>query len=181
MIPLAVISTALLTYLAFDKWGAGLLARIEKPRKVPLEDLPDILEGLSLCAEAGMDLLLAMGQLIEPRKSEPLASELYAVVQEIKTGSTKAEAWRRLTERIDHEEIKLLVALVLQSETLGTGLARQLRNLAEGIRERRFRLAEKRALEAPVKLMLPMMCVFVAIFVIIGGALYLDLSSSGGF
>jgi tight adherence protein C len=181
MLILAFLSTLILSSLAFEHWGNGLMARMEKPSEIPLEDLPDILEGLSLCAEAGMDLQLALGQLIEPRKTEPLAAELFTVVQEVKAGSTKAEAWRRLAERIDHEEIKLLVSLVLQSEALGTGLSRQLRSLAEGIRERRFRLAEKRALEAPVKLMLPMLCVFVAIFVIIGGALYLDISSSGGF
>jgi tight adherence protein C len=177
MNPLAFLAAFLLAYVAAERYVPSAAPR---SAPIPLDDLPELIEGLSLCVEAGMDALHAVVQLAERRSGDPLAVELLRVAQEVRTGAAKVEAWKRLGERIDTEEMRLFVGVILQGDALGNGMARSLRNLAESIREHRFRVAEQRALQAPVKLLLPMMCVFLALFCLIGGALYLDIRQGGG-
>ena len=142
-----------------------------------LDELPDILDGLSLCSEAGMDVMQALEQFVVPRKEEPLPAELYTVVQEVRAGSTRAEAWRHFADRVGHEDVRMLVATLLQAEVMGVGPARLLGNQATAIRDRRFRHAERCAGEAPVKLLLPMVFVFLSVFVVLFGAVFLSFHS----
>lgn len=149
-------------------------------RPVALAALPDLIEALALCTEAGLDPLHALERMLDVAPADRLTAELRRTLAEAGAGLAKAEAWRRLAERNPHEEIRLFVGMLVQAEMLGASPAAGLRGLAGGIRERRFREAERRALEAPVKLLLPMACSFLAIFVLIGGALYLDFTAPGG-
>jgi tight adherence protein C len=154
--------------------------RSTNDRAIPTEELPDILEALHLCVDAGMDLLQALSQVIEPRRHEPLGAELYIVAQEVRAGAAKAEAWRRFAQRVPTDDVRMFVASLIQSESLGTGPTRLLRMQCESIRERRFQTAERRAGEAVVKLLLPMICIFASVFVLIFGAVMLSISDGGG-
>lgn len=148
--------------------------------RVDLAPLPDLVEALALCAEAGLDQLHALERMLDSAPPGGLEGELRRALAEVGAGLAKAEAWRRFAERNPHEEVRLFVGILIQAEVLGSSPVGALKGLAAGIRERRFRDAERRALEAPVKLLLPMACSFLAIFVLIGGALYLDFTATGG-
>lgn len=155
-------------------------ARRGGPARVDLTPLPDLVEALALCAEAGLDQLHALERMLASAPPGRLADELRRALAEAGAGLAKAEAWRRFAARNPHEEVRLFVGILVQAEVLGASPTAALKSLATGIRERRFRDAERRALEAPVKLLLPMACSFLAIFVLIGGALYLDFTATGG-
>lgn len=155
-------------------------ARASAAAPVDLAPLPDLVEALALCTEAGLDPLHATERMLEAAPPGGLCDELRRTLAEAGAGLAKAEAWRRFAERNPHEEVRLFVGILVQAEVLGASPAAALKALAVGIRERRFRNAERLALEAPVKLLLPMACSFLAIFVLIGGALYLDFTATGG-
>jgi tight adherence protein C len=138
-----------------------------------------LIESLALCTAAGMDALRSLETMLAAAPPHPLGDEVRAALREVRAGATGEEAWRRLAERVPAEDVRLAVALLVQSGRLGAGLTVPLRGLAEGIRERAYRAAEKRSLEAPVKLLLPMLGVFASILVVIVGALVLDISAPG--
>ncbi len=174
---LLFISIFALAFYAASRWQEARAKAQPVTQAPPLDELPDLLESLALCAEAGMDLVLAMGQLVEPRKDEPLAGELYRVVQEVRAGATREEAWRHFAARADDEDVRMLVGALLQAGTLGIPPARALRTQASSMRERRFHLAERRAGQAPVRLLLPMVCIFLSVFVALFGAIFLSFST----
>lgn len=143
------------------------------------EYLAALLESLALCTEAGMEPSLALESMLAGAPPHPFGDEVRTALRETRAGATAEESWRRLAERVPADDVKLTVSLLVQSGRLGSGLTGSLRGLAEGIRERAYRSAEKRALEAPVKLLLPMLGVFASILVVIIGALVLDISTQG--
>ncbi len=179
MLPLLTFTAAAITAFLLTRWAVAHRVTGNARVQVPLDDLPDLLEGLALCVEAGMDLMLALRRMVAPRKDEPLPGELFRMAREVEGGATRVEAWRRLSERLDTEDVRLLVASLLQAESLGTGPARILRTQAEGIRLRRFHHAERVAAQAPVKLMLPMVCIVMAVFLLIFGAIGITLQQGG--
>lgn len=141
--------------------------------------LPDVMEALALCADAGLDTLRALERILAAAPEGPFVDALRRTAAEAQAGAGKAEAWRRLAERVPHEEVRLWVGVLVRGETLGAGSAAALRDLATGIRERRYLRAERRALEAPVRLLLPMGCAFLAVLTLLGGALWLDFAAGG--
>lgn len=171
----------MLTFTAAALVGisVGSFATLIPERKSPLslEPLPHILGGIALCVEAGLDLTHAVAEIAGPRRHEPLYGLFYTLTQEIEAGATKAEAWRRLAERAgNHAQLTMLAASIIQAEALGTPLAPLLRRQAESLLENRFQTAERAAGQAPIKMLLPMLCVFVAVFVIVLGCTFLSLA-----
>src|SRR4029079_11240079 len=152
-----------------DMW----LGRMTSRRKERIQHgLPDALDLTVVCVEAGLGLdqsLMRIGQ--ELKQSCPdLCEELGLVTLEVNAGKTRAVALRNLALRTDVEDVKALVAILIQTDRFGTSIGQSLRIFAANLRVKRRQRAEERAAKIPVK-MIPAMVVFVfpAVFVVVAG------------
>ena len=104
------------------------------------------------------------------------------VVRDLRSGLPRADALRRMDERLVMPEITSFVGTVIQSEKMGASLGNALRSQAEQRRTERFQRAEKQAMEAPVKLIGPlMMFIFPCTFIVIGFPIVIKFMKSGLF
>ena len=137
-----------------------------------LSALPDGLDLMVVCVEAGLGLGAALQRVgVEIHLSSPqLADELSLVNQEMQTGIARIDALRNLAERTGVDDIYSLVAMLIQTDRLGTSVAQSLRAHAESMRTRRRQRAEQMARKASIKLAFPLVfLIFPALLVIILG------------
>lgn len=140
-------------------------ARQDKFRK----GLPDALDMLSVCADAGLGFDQSL-QRVSEHWTTPIGLELGRVVAEMEMGLSRREALRNLAERLAVSEISSFVSVILQSEQLGMSIADTLHAQAEQMRvERRFRAQEKARI-MPIKMLIPLaFMIFPAIIAVILG------------
>jgi tight adherence protein C len=132
--------------------------------------LPDALDLLVICVEAGQGLnaaLLRVGRESELQARE-LADELKQINNEMRAGVSRIQALRNFAMRTGVDEVRALVAVMVQSDRFGTSVAQALRTHAESLRTRRRQRAEEIARKAPVKLVFPLVfCIFPELLVVI--------------
>ena len=134
--------------------------------------LPDALDLMVVCVEAGLGLGAAIQRVgVEIRlASRALSNELAQVNQEMQTGVTRSDALRNLAERTGVDDIYSLVAMLIQTDRLGTSIAASLRAHADSMRTRRRQRAEQMARKASIKLAFPLVfLIFPALLVTILG------------
>ena len=117
--------------------------------------MPDALDLLTICVEAGLGFDAAMAKVVEKWNNQ-LSNALNRVLQEIQLGKLRREALRSMSENIGISEMTSFVAAVIQSEQLGVSMAKVLRIQADQMRVRRRQLAEEEAHKAPIKMLIPM-------------------------
>jgi tight adherence protein C len=156
-------------FLLPDLW----LARRVKSRQNTLRKaLPDALDLLVVCIEAGLGLDQAFIRVSqELRITHPeLCAELDLVNAQIRVGRTRIEALRELASRTGVDDIKALVAMLIQTDRFGTSVATSLRVHADDMRLKRRQRAEEQAAKTPVKMVPPLVFfIFPALFVVILG------------
>jgi tight adherence protein C len=143
-----------------------------------LSALPDGLDLMVVCVEAGLGLAAAIQRVgMEMHVACPaLAEELALVNSEMQTGVARADALRNLAERTGVEDIYALVAMLIQTDKLGTSVAQSLRAHAESMRTRRRQRAEQLARKASIKLAFPLVfLIFPALMLVILGPAGLQL------
>lgn len=139
-----------------------------KRRKDVLRALPVYLDFITMAVEAGLNLNGALNQAMDKGPPGPLRNELYMVVRDLRAGVPRADALRRMEKRLDMEEITSFVGTVIQAEKMGARLGAALRVQALQRRTERFQRAEKLAMEAPVKLILPLIVfIFPVTFIVL--------------
>jgi len=137
-----------------------------------LSALPDALDLMVVCVEAGLGLGAALQRVgVEIRlASRQLSEELALVNQEMQTGVSRIDSLRNLAERTGVEDVYALVAMLIQTDKLGTSVAQSLRAHADSMRTRRRQRAEQMARKASIKLAFPLVfLIFPALLVIILG------------
>jgi tight adherence protein C len=140
--------------------------------------LPDALDLLTICVEAGLGFDSAMSKVTEEWENE-LSSAFGRVIQEIRLGKLRRDALRDMAERIGISEMTSFVAAVIQSEQLGVSMSRVLRIQADQMRMRRRQRAEEQARKAPVKMMIPLVfLIFPSILIVLLGPAGLILFTS---
>lgn len=140
----------------------------EQRRKAVLRSLPVYLDFITMAVEAGLNLNGALNQAMDKGPPGPLRNELYMVVRDLRAGVPRADALRRMEKRLDMEEITSFVGTVIQAEKMGARLGTALRVQAVQRRTERFQRAEKLAMEAPVKLILPLIVfIFPVTFIVL--------------
>lgn len=145
-------------------YNAGL-KRQQKIRRA----LPDALDMLTVCVEAGLGFDAALAQVAR-NTSGPLASEFARVLQEMQIGKSRTLALRAMTERTTVVELRTFVSALVQASELGIALAKVLREQAKEQRVRRRQRAEEQAQKVPVKILFPLIfCILPALFVVIIG------------
>jgi len=153
-------------FLAPDFW---LGKRIEKRQKRIQKGLPDVLDLLVICMEAGLSLDQATARTAqELHKSHPdLCEELGVVVLEQRAGRARSEAWKIMAERTGVEPLRNLVSMLVQTEQFGTSIAKMLRVHADTLRTQRVQIVEEMAAKTSVKLVFPLVFfVFPALFLV---------------
>jgi tight adherence protein C len=156
-----VLSVALvLVFAAIGVFGPPLFIMLRgKERTASVRRaLPDAIDLLIVAMEAGSSLSQAIQRVaLELRLAHPvLSQELQMTMLEMQAGAGRAEALRRLSERVPDDRLRSFLTLVIQSDQLGAGLANTLRVFAEELRRARMIEAEHKAAELPVKIAIPL-------------------------
>jgi tight adherence protein C len=134
--------------------------------------IPDALDLMVVCVEAGLGLDQAIGRVGEEvKRSHPeLSDELNMLAMELRTGVSRQEALRNLAHRTDLEEVRNLVALLVQTDRFGTSIGQALRVHADSMRKTRQLKAEELAAKLPVKLLIPLIFfIFPSMFIVLIG------------
>jgi tight adherence protein C len=134
--------------------------------------LPDALDLLVVCAEAGMGLDAAMKRVGEEMKlsSRTISEEFKLLNLELRAGKSRKDALKNLTLRTDLEDVNSLVTLLVQTDKFGTSVAQALRVHSDAMRVRRTQRVEELAAKLPVKLLFPtVFCIFPSLFLVILG------------
>jgi tight adherence protein C len=195
MTPLVLCAIALVTGLARDNFliliaclGLGFLApdfvlgklisnRQAKVRK----GLPDVLDMLVICVEAGLSLDQATARTAEElHHAQPvLSDELGVVALEQRAGSARADAWKHLADRTGVDVVRNLVSMLVQSEQFGTSVAKTLRVHSDTLRTKRVQEIEEKAAKLSVKLLFPLVFfIFPSLFVVVLGPAVIRMADS---
>ena len=146
-----------------------LRVRLNQRRNEIWLDLPDVMDVLVVCVEAGLTFESAMEKVVE-KYDHALASEFGRVMQEIRLGRPRLEALNDMGERTGVDELNNFVQAIIQSEQLGSGVSRILRIQSDEIRTKRLLTAQERGARASLKMLIPMLgCIFPTLWVILLG------------
>ena len=167
-----------LGYLGPDFWlGNRITARQARIRR----GLPDVLDLLVICIEAGLSLDQATARTAQELSlTQPqLSDELGIVVLEQAAGRPRADAWRNLAERTDVDSVRNLVSVLVQAEKFGTSIARTLRVHSDTLRTQRRQQIEEQAAKTTVKLVFPLVLfIFPSIFLVTLGPAAIIMTDS---
>ncbi len=166
--------TALGYFLPTIWLGSKTRARQKEIQK----SLPDALDLLTICVEAGLGFDAAMAKVAEKWDNE-LSRAFSKVLQEIQLGKVRREALRNMSDTIQVQDLNTFVAAVIQADQLGVSIAKVLRIQSNEMRVRRRLRAEEEARSAPVKLMLPIaFLIFPSLFIVLLGPSVIILKNS---
>jgi tight adherence protein C len=143
--------------------------------------LPDVLDLLIVCMEAGLSLQATINRVSDEVKSMSmdLFKELQLTNAELRTGINREVALRNLGERTGVQNVKALVGLMIQSDRMGASIVKSLRTHASFLRVQRAQRAEEQAAKLPVKILFPMLLfIFPAIFVVVIGPAVVQISKN---
>lgn len=133
---------------------------------------PDALDLMVVCVEAGLGLDQALSRVaLEIKNGHPDLGEEFALLNlELRAGLSREQGLRNLVSRIDLDDIRSLVALLIQTDRFGTSIGQALRVYSDSMRLKRRMIAEGKAAQLPVKLMIPLILfIFPALMVVIIG------------
>jgi tight adherence protein C len=195
-VPIALCAVALLSGLASlspffvyaSCLGMGFLApdfwlgrKIKNRQKRMERGLPDVLDLLVICIEAGLSLDQATARTAqELKKAQPeLCDEFGILVLEQRAGRPRSDAWKHLAERTGVDSLRNLVSVLVQSEQFGTSVAKTLRVHSDTLRTQRMQAVEEMAAKTSVKLVFPLVFfIFPALFLVtLGPAVILMMES----
>ncbi|MFL6708432.1 MAG: type II secretion system F family protein [Massilia sp.] len=157
-----------------------VLARLVRRRQREIfETIPDALDLLTVCVEAGLSLERALIKVAAEIhiKSLVLAQELQLVLMEMRAGFTKEKALRNFAMRTGVEDVDTLVAMLIQSERFGTSMGAALRVHSDNLRIKRRLVAEEAAAKIALKLMFPLIfCIFPTVLMVLIGPAMIQLA-----
>ncbi len=173
-----ILIIGIFTILGFYLPELLVRSRITRRQKDINKAMPDALDLLTVCVEAGLGFDGAMAKVYEKWENE-LSRAFGRVLREIQLGKLRREALRDMAERVGIPEMTSFVAAIIQSEQLGVSMARVLRIQSEQMRMKRRQAAEEEAHKAPVKMLFPMaLLIFPSIMVILLGPAGMMLMNS---
>jgi len=165
-------------FLAPDFWLGRKIAKRQAEIK---KGLPDVLDLLVICVEAGLSLDQATARTAqELEKAQPaLSDELGIVALEQRAGRARTDAWKHLAERTDVDVIRNLVSMLVQAEQFGTSIGKTLRVHSDTLRTKRVQEIEEKAAKLSVKLLFPLVLfIFPSLFLVVLGPAVLVMADS---
>ena len=176
--------TNLVVFVLLAAGGFGLpdfiLSRRADERQSQIDlELPDLLDQMVVSVEAGLGFEAAMSRVAKQNEGA-LPHEIARVLQDIRFGMSRRDAFAKLLKRTESTDLKQFVNALTQAERLGMPLADVLRVQADEMRKKRRMRAEETALKIPVKLVFPLLlCIMPALFVVIIGPAIIRVADSG--
>ncbi len=177
--PVALLSAAAAAILAFVAPGLYVGHLLAKRRKEIENGLPDALDLFVVCIEAGCGLDQAIVKAGEELAITypTLSDELRILTTEIRAGKTRLDAFKNLAQRTKVDDVRALVAMLIQTDRFGTSIGQALRTHAEISRTKRRQRAEERAQKIGVKLVFPLVLLFFpALFIVLLGPAMIEFA-----
>ena len=173
--PLAVMAVAPFALVGAILPMFWLSMQARARQRVILRSLPDSLDLLTITVEAGLGLEGAFKQLVD-KQDGPLADEFRQMLREVGVGKTRRQALLDLADRIDLDGARSFMNAVIQSDELGTSLAKTLRVQSQTLRVRQRQRVEQEARRAPVKMVFPLVfCLMPSLFIFILGPIIVSV------
>jgi len=168
----------MLGYMFPSLW---LQSKISKRQEEALKALPDAMDLLTICVEAGLGFDASMAKVAEKWDNE-LSNAFSRAVQEMQLGKLRREAMKNMAYSLDVPDLTSFVAAIIQADQLGVSIAKVMRIQSEQMRMKRRQRAEEKARQAPVKIMLPLVFfIFPTILIVLLGPAVLQIRDSGVF
>ena len=177
--PLVYIIAPILGFFFPDIW----LADTRKKRELAVvRAMPVYLDFITMCVEAGLNLTGALAQAMEKAPTGPLKNEFGIVLRDLRAGVSRADALKRMSDRLQIPEVTSFISSMVQAEKMGASLVTVLKVQSEQRRNERFQRAEKMAMEAPVKLIAPLIIfIFPVTFIVLGFPIVMKFIGEGTF
>jgi tight adherence protein C len=157
-----------------------LRSQVESREANILRQLPDVMDLLVICMEAGLGFTAAVSRTVANLDGE-LSDEFALVLAEMRVGASRSEALLGLADRVQIPEVRSFVTAIRQADQFGISVSSVLRDQAEDMRISRQQAAQEKAMKAPVKMLIPMVfCIFPPMFIIVIGPAALSMTGSGG-
>jgi tight adherence protein C len=166
-LPIKLLLVLVFTVLGYFLPDLLIKSKIDSRQKQVRKAMPDALDLLTICVEAGLGFDAAMSKVHEKWDNE-LSLAFGRVIREIQLGKLRRDALRDMADRLGLAEMTSFVAAVIQSEMLGVSMAKVLRIQSDQMRVRRRQYAEEQAHKAPIKMIFPMgLLIFPALLIIL--------------
>src|SRR3989338_3222625 len=170
--PLTVLVGFVFGYLILDLW---LRRKIKQRKHDIVHVLPETVDLLGLCVEAGLDFTTAIRWVIDKVQVNPLMEELPILLEEIKWGKPRTQALKDMSKRLVIPEVSSFVQTLVQAERMGTPVAEAFMILSEDSRMQRFHRGERFAMQAPIKILIPLIfCILPVIGIVVGAPILLQ-------
>ncbi len=149
--------------------------KIAKVKSDLVRLLPDTVDLLGLCVNAGLDFMMALKWVVEKSAPSIVITELSNLLQEISVGKPRRDALRDLARKYELPDLSTFARTLIQADKMGTSVSEALNILSEDMRLARFRRGEAIALKAPMKMLVPLLfCIFPVVGILVGGPIFLD-------
>ncbi len=152
--------------------------RMQKRQKAIVMKLPDFVDLLTISIEAGLDFTGAMRRIVSKINPGPLREEVEQFFKQIELGRTREEGLKELAARNQLVDLSTICSSLIQADRLGTPIGPILRVQSDMLRVRRGQRAEKAAMEAPVKMLAPLLiCIFPSVFVMLFAPIFIQMAA----
>ncbi len=168
----SLLLTLVLLIVGFLLPGLWLQRMVKNRHTEIFHTLPDVLDLITVCVEAGVSIDSALVKACENPlfRGNPLTEEFRKVSQQCRAGKLRSEAMRDMADRTMVEDVSAFVTMLIQTERFGTSLAQALRIHSESLRTKRRQIAEELAAKTSVKMLFPLVCfVFPALMTVLVG------------
>jgi len=157
-----------------------LKQKLTKRKNLISRRLPETVDLLGLCIEAGLDFVSAVRWVIDKTPGTAMTEELAFVVEEIKWGKPRIQALKDMSRRLDIPEMTSFVQTIIQADRMGTPVAEAFTIISEDARAQRFHRGQRIALQAPIKILLPLIFFIMPVIgIVIGGPILLQFMQGG--
>jgi len=159
-----------------------LKGRVKKIKNIIVKDLPDAIDLLGLCVNAGLDFMLSLKWVVEKSPPSVMIEELNTILQEINVGKTRRDAIKDLATRYELPDLSTFARTLIQADKMGTSVTEALNILSEDMRLARYRRGEKLALKSPMKMLVPLLLfIFPVVGILVAGPILLDFMENSPF
>ncbi|MCA9409506.1 MAG: type II secretion system F family protein [Candidatus Omnitrophica bacterium] len=166
-------------YMLPEFWLKG---KIKKVKDTIVKELPDAIDLLGLCVNAGLDFMLSLKWVVEKSPPSVMIDELNIVLQEINVGKTRRDAIKDLAGRYELPDLSTFARTLIQADKMGTSVTDALNILSEDMRLARYRRGEQLALKAPLKMLVPLLIfIFPVVAILVAGPILLDFIENNPF
>ncbi len=166
-------------YMIPEFW---LKMRIKKVKGTIVKELPDAIDLLGLCVNAGLDFMLSLKWVVEKSPPSVMIDELNTILQEINVGKTRRDAIKDLANRYQLPDLSTFARTLIQADKMGTSVTEALNILSEDMRIARYRRGEQLALKSPMKMLVPLLFfIFPVVGILVAGPILIDFMENSPF